>query len=270
MTDRPATGHPHAAGRSRIRERVLRGEVVLGAFLNLGAPLAAELCARAGFDWCLVDLEHGAGSEAVLLPQLYAIEGADRPDGTRCAALVRPEEGERLRIGRALDLGAEGVMIPRLEQPEEIRRVVSWLRYPPGGVRGVAPLTRGAELGEVAHGDIGRLADRTLGIVQIESPAAVANADEIAAIDGVDVLFVGPTDLSHSLGVPGYLDAPAYLEALGAVVRACRASGKAAGILLRSPDALERHLELGFTFVGLGSDGAYVTDGARAALARAR
>ena len=268
MTDRPARRHRHAAGRSRIRERVLRGEVVLGAFLNLGSPLAAELCARAGFDWLLVDLEHGAGTEADLLAQLYAIEGADRPDGTRCAALVRPEEGTRLRIGRTLDLGAEGVMLPRLEQPEDIRRVVSWLRYPPVGLRGVALLTRGAELGEVPHGDVGTLSDRTLGIIQIESPAAVANAGEIAATDGVDVLFVGPTDLSHSLGVPGYLDAPVYLQAIGAVVHACQANGKAAGILLRSADALDRHLELGFTFIGLGSDGAYVTDGARAALAR--
>ncbi|HYM84781.1 MAG TPA: aldolase/citrate lyase family protein [Candidatus Dormibacteraeota bacterium] len=269
MTDRPPLGHRHAAGRSRIRERVLAGEEVLGAFLNLGAPLAAELCARAGFDWLLVDLEHGAGTEADLLAQLYAIEGAAAPSGARCAAIVRPEEGTRLRIGRSLDLGAEGIMLPRLERPDEIQRVVSWLRYPPTGVRGVALLTRGAELGEVAHGDVARLNDRVLGIVQVESPLAVANAGALAAIDGVDVLFVGPTDLSHSLGVPGFLDAPEYLAALGAVVKACRSHGKAAGILLRSADALDRHRELGFTFIGLSSDGAYVTDGARAALARA-
>ncbi len=270
MTDRPALEHPYATGRGRIRERVLAGEVVLGAFLNLGSPLAAELCARAGFDGLLVDLEHGAGTEADLLAQLHAIEGATGPSGRCCAALARPEEGTRLRIGRALDLGAEGIMVPRLERPDEIRRVVSWLRYPPAGIRGVALLTRGAELGEVAHGDVARLNDRVLGIVQVESPLAVENAAGIAAIDGVDVLFVGPTDLSHSLGVPGRLDAPEYLAALGTVVAACRASGKAAGILLRSADALARHLELGFTFVGVGSDGAYVTDGARAALARAR
>ncbi len=267
MSD-PSAAHAHAHGRSRIRDRVLRGDVVLGAFLNLGSPLAAELCARAGYDWLLVDLEHGAGTEADLLAQLYAIEGADRPDGSRCGALVRPEEGTRLRIGRSLDLGAEGVMLPRLEHPDEIRRVVSWLRYPPAGIRGVALLTRGAELGEVPHGGVARLNERVLGIVQVESPVAVGNAAELAGIDGVDVLFVGPTDLSHSLGVPGSLDAPVYLESLRAVVSACRASGKAAGILLRSSDALERHLELGFTFVGLGSDGAYVTDGARAALSR--
>jgi 2-keto-3-deoxy-L-rhamnonate aldolase RhmA len=268
VTDRPIPGHPYGNGRSRIRERVLAGETVIGAFLNLGSPPAAELCARAGFDWLLVDLEHGAGTEADLLAQLYAIEGAVPPGGGRCAALVRPEEGTRLRIGRALDLGAEGVMIPRLERPDEIRRVVSWLRYPPAGVRGVALLTRGAELGEVAHADVARLSERVLGIVQVESPAAVEHAAEIAAIDGVDVLFVGPADLSHSLGVPGRFDAPEYLDALESVVRACRASSKAAGILLRSTEAFDRHLELGFRFVGLGSDGAFVSDGARASIAR--
>jgi 4-hydroxy-2-oxoheptanedioate aldolase len=268
VTDPPVPSHPHAAGRSRISERVRAGEAALGAFLNLGSPLAAELCARAGFDWLLIDLEHGAGTEADLLALVHAVEGASGPGGSHAAALVRPEEGTRLRVGRALDLGAEGIMIPRLERPDEIERVVSWLRYPPAGARGVALLTRGAELGEVGHGDVVGLNERVLGIIQIESPLAVANASAIAAIDGVDVLFVGPTDLSHSLGVPGFFDAPVYLEALGAVVRACREHGKAPGILLRSPAALDRHRELGFTFIGLGSDGAFVADGSRAALAR--
>ncbi len=269
MTERPTTaGHP--LGRSRIRERVLGGETVIGSFLNLGAPLAAELCARAGFDWLLVDLEHGAGTEADLLAQLQAIEGAVGTAGIRTAALVRPEEGTRLRIGRALDLGAEGIMVPRLETAAEVRRVVSWLRYPPDGVRGLALLTRGAGLGEVAHADIRALNERVLAIVQVESGPAVEAAAETAAIDGVDVLFIGPTDLSHALGVPGRLDEPIFRDALSTVVAACRASGKAAGILLRSADQLERHLELGFRFVGIGSDGAFVTDGARSAVARAR
>jgi 4-hydroxy-2-oxoheptanedioate aldolase len=266
VTDRPAPHHPLAGGRSRIRERVRAGETVVGAFLNLGSPLAAELCARAGFDWLLIDLEHGAGTESDLLAQLHAVEGASRPDGSRAAALVRPEEGTRLRVGRALDLGAEGIMVPRLERADEIERVVSWLRYPPAGVRGVALLTRGAELREVRHGDIGRLNERILGIVQIESPLAVANAAAIAAVDGVDVLFIGPSDLTHSLGVPGLFDAPVYLHALATVVRACREHGKAAGILLGSADALDRYRDLGFTFIGLGSDGGFVADGARSAL----
>jgi 2-keto-3-deoxy-L-rhamnonate aldolase RhmA len=236
----------------------------------LGAPVVAELLSRAGFDWLMVDCEHGAGTEADLLGQLFAIESAGSLGGRTTAALVRPEEGTRLRIGRALDLGAEGVMVPRLDTAADARRVVSWLRWPPDGVRGLALGTRGAEQSEVGHADIRRLNERILGIVQVESRAAVDGAREIAAIDGIDVLFVGPTDLSHALGVPGRLDDPRFADALETVVAACRANGKAAGILLRRIDDLERYLGLGFTFVGLGSDGSFLREGAAAAMAAAR
>jgi 2-keto-3-deoxy-L-rhamnonate aldolase RhmA len=270
MTEPTASVHPFDRGRSRIRDRTLAGEVVVGAFVMLGAPAGAELLARAGFDWLIVDCEHGAGTEADLLAQLYAIESAGALGGRTTAALVRPEEGTRLRVGRALDMGAEGVMIPRLETAEEASRLVSWLRYPPDGIRGLALGTRGAEQSEVGHADVRGLNGRILGIVQVESGAAVEAAGETAAIDGVDVLFVGPTDLSHALGVPGRFDDPGFVAALERVVAACRAKGKAAGILLRRLDDLDRYLGLGFTFIGLGSDGAYVTDGARAAIGAAR
>jgi len=270
VTEPTTAFHLHAGGRSRIRERTLAGEVVVGAFVMLGSPGGAELLARAGLDWLIVDCEHGTGTEADVLAQLYAIESAGELGGRLTAALVRPEEGTRLRVGRALDMGAEGLMIPRLETVEEVRRVISWFRYPPDGVRGLALGTRGAEQGEVGHGDVRRLNARLLGIIQVESGAAVAAAGETAGIDGVDVLFVGPTDLSHALGVPGRFDDPLFTAALETVVAACRAHGKAPGILLRRLDDLDRYLELGFTFVGLGSDGAFVADGARAAVAAAR
>ncbi len=269
MPDEPLA-HPHARGRARIRERVLAGETVIGAFVGLGSPSAAEILARSGFDWLIVDLEHGAATEATLAAHLYAIESAGSLGGPVTAALTRTEEGTRLRVGRALDAGAEGLMIPRLETAEEVARVVTWLRYPPGGIRGLALGTRGAEQAEVGHADVRRLNDRVLGIFQIESGAAVAAADAIAAVDGADVLFVGPTDLSHSLGVPGRFDDPGYRQALATVVSACQAHGKAPGILLRKVEDLDTYLGLGFTFVGLGSDIAFVTDGARAAVAAAR
>jgi 4-hydroxy-2-oxoheptanedioate aldolase len=247
-----------------FRQRVLRGDTLLGAFLNLGSAAAAELCARAGFDWLIVDLEHGAGNEADLLPLLTAIEG------TGCVALVRPQSGERLRIGRALDLGAAGIMVPRLERVDEIREAVSYLRYPPQGIRGVALLTRGARFGTVAHADVKTINEDILGIFQVESPVAVENAGEIAAIDGVDVLFVGPSDLSHAMGIPGQFDHPEFRAALTSVVEACRSAGKSPGILLRHARDLKRHLELGYRFVGVGSDGGFVVDAAAAALAAER
>ena len=247
-----------------LRARVLAGETLFGLFLDLGSPFSAEICARAGYDWLVVDLEHGAGTEAGLVGLLQSVEVGGS------TAVVRPQSGERLRIGRALDLGAAGIVIPRLESAVEAREAVSYLRYPPAGVRGVALRTRGAGMGSVAHGEVHQVDERILGIVQIESVGALREADEIAAIDGVDVLFVGPADLTHSLGVPGRFDDATYLAALRTVVEACAAHGKAAGILVYDLGVVPGLLELGYRFVGIGADGALVASGARAALAAVR
>jgi len=247
-----------------LRARVLAGETLFGLFLDLGSPFSAEICARAGYDWLVVDLEHGAGTEAGLVGLLQSVEVGGS------TAVVRPQSGERLRIGRALDLGAAGIVIPRLESAVEAREAVSYLRYPPAGVRGVALRTRGAGMGSVAHGEVHQVDERILGIVQIESVGALREADEIAAIDGVDVLFVGPADLTHSLGVPGRFDDATYLAALRTVVDACAAHGKAAGILVYDLGVVPGLLELGYRFVGIGADGALIASGARAALAAVR
>jgi 2-dehydro-3-deoxyglucarate aldolase/4-hydroxy-2-oxoheptanedioate aldolase len=247
-----------------LRARVRAGETLFGLFLDLGSPFSAEICARAGYDWLVIDLEHGAATEADLVGLLQSVEvGGSTP-------VVRPQSGERLRIGRALDLGAAGIVIPRLDSAAEAREAVTFLRYPPAGVRGVALRTRGAGMGSVAHGDVGRIDERILGIVQIESVGALREAAAIAEIDGVDVLFVGPADLSHSLGVPGRFDDATYLAALQTVLDACAAHGKAAGILVYDLAVVPRHLELGFRFVGIGGDGALLGAGARAAFAAVR
>ena len=248
-----------------FRDRTLAGETLFGLFLDLAAPASAELCAAAGYDWLLVDLEHGAGTEADLLGLLHAIEA-----GGSAVPLVRPQSGERIRIGRALDMGARGIMVPRLDSADQAREAVTFLRYPPDGIRGVATRVRGAGLGAVAHADVKRLNERVVGIIQIESVGGLRDADAIAAIDGVDVLFVGPADLSHSLGIPGQFQHPDYVAALERVVSACRDQGKAAGILVYDTAVVPRHLELGFTFVGIGADAAFVADGAARYLAAVR
>jgi len=262
MTDRASLAP--VPGFTNLRSRVLGGETLFGTFLGLGSPVAAEICGRAGFDWVIIDLEHGAAHESDLLAHLHAV------GSTPAAALVRPRSGDRLRIGRVLDLGAHGVMIPRIDLPAQAAEAVSFMRYAPDGTRGLALSTRGAGLGELGHADVRAVSQRITGIIQIESPSAVEHADEIAAIDGADVLFVGPTDLSHSMGIPGQFDDPRYLAALDRVVAAATGAGKAAGILLYNMAVLRRHLDLGFRFVGLGSDGSFVSDGARAVLASAR
>ena len=255
---------PMKTDRRPIRDRVLAGETLFGLFLDLDSPASAELAGRAGYDWLIVDLEHGSATEATLLAHLYAIET------TGASGLVRPQSGERIRIGRALDLGAAGIMVPRLESAAEAREALSFLRYPPDGVRGVATRTRGAGLGSRTHAEIRAINGAILGIVQIESRGALAEADVIAAIDGVDVLFVGPADLSHSLGIPGRFFDPVYIDALDVVVAAARAHGKAAGILLYDTAAVPAYLDRGFTFIGIGADGAFVADTAARALAAVR
>ena len=145
-------------------------------------------------------------------------------------------------------------MVPRLDSAEQAREAVTFLRYPPDGIRGVATRVRGAGLGVVGHGDIHRLNERVVGIIQIESVGGLRDADKIAAIDGVDVLFVGPADLSHSLGIPGQFGHADYLAALDRVVAACRAHGKAAGILLYDAAIIPGYVDRGFSFVGIGAD----------------
>jgi 4-hydroxy-2-oxoheptanedioate aldolase len=257
------TDRPRYPGRI-LRDRILGGETLFGVWAGLGSPASAELLGKAGFDWIVVDLEHGAATESELLSHLTAIEV------TGTVAIVRPQSGERLRIGRALDLGAAGIVVPRLDTIAEVREAVTFLRYPPTGTRGVALISRGGRLGSVSHAGVAAINDDIVGIVQIESPSALEAADEIAAEDGVDVLFVGPADLSHSLGIPGQFANDRYQAALRQVVEACRKHGKAAGILLYDPATFGPHLELGYTFVGLGADNSFVLDGARAALATAR
>lgn len=241
---------------AEFRQRILAGELVVGSFVSLGSPLATELVSRA-LDFVVLDLEHGMLDEATVLAHLYAASANGKP------AIVRPQEASRLRLGRVLDIGADGVLIPRVDTPQEVDDVVSWIAYPPDGVRGLALLTRGARLGDVPHAQIGNLNKDPLLMIQVETALAVENVDAMAAHSRVDVLFVGPTDLSHSLGVPGRFDEPVFRQAVEAVLNAAKRANKAAGIFLRDVGQLDDVLDQGFRFVVIGSDASFVADGVR-------
>lgn len=243
-----------------LRARLRDGDTVVGTFLNTGSAISAEICGRAGFDWLLIDLEHGSGSEADLQHQLHAVAG------TGAAAVVRVESNARPRVAKALDLGAEGIMFPQVHSVEDVRAAISYLKYPPEGVRGLAFSNR-------AHGFTPRdltaveaANERAVGVIQIESAAAVAAAEEIASIEGVDALFVGPNDLSLSLGVHGQYEHRRYLEAVEQVAAATRVAGKAAGVLVPRAEGLDPYVERGFRLLTVGSDGAFLVAGAAGAL----
>jgi 2-keto-3-deoxy-L-rhamnonate aldolase RhmA len=250
--------------RADLRRRVLAGEPTVGLWLNLGSLAAADIVARAGFDWVVVDLEHGMGSETEVLGQLVATQASPT------SALARVAVSERIRVGRLLDLGVDGLVIPRLESLEAMRETVSWMRYPPDGIRGVAAGTRGAAYGAIAHPRIHSIGDRITGVFQLESRSAVEACERIAELDGVDVLFVGPADLSHDLRIPGQFDHPEFTAALERVVAAARANGKAAGILLRDASEVAAYAARGFTFIGVGSDSGVLAAAGRALAEQAR
>jgi 2-keto-3-deoxy-L-rhamnonate aldolase RhmA len=237
---------------------------LLGAFLQLGSPVAAEIAARCGLDWALIDLEHGSGTEADLIPQLHALGIVDTP------AMVRVESLSRLRIGRALDLGAHGIMVPQLNDVEAAKEFIRFLRYPPLGVRGVALSARGAGYGAASHADVGRMGESLTAIVQIETEQGLSNASQIASVEGVDVLFVGPSDLSHALGVPGNFETTTYVKALHAIADAAQSHGKALGVHIPGSSEFERYYSLGFRFISVGTDASALAAGIRDALHQAR
>lgn len=247
----------------RLRATLDAGDLALGTFLNLGSPIAAEVAGVAGFDWVVLDLEHGSGSEAALVGQLQALEGH------AVVAVVRVESIERPRFSFALDRGAAGIMVPRTEDAATAERALSYMRYPPSGVRGVATLNRACGFGLYTDEVIPAFNDTVLGVMQIESEAAVQNAAAIAEVDGVDILFVGPMDLTHGMGIPGDIEHPRFRAALAHVLGAARRSGKHAGILASSAAVAERYHDEGFTFIAVGSDSSLML-GAMTQVAAAR
>ena len=218
--------------------------LTLGTWLSVGSPVIAELAAVCGLDWVLLDLEHGCGSDADVPDQLRALRGGP----TR--GIVRVPGDRPDLVARVLDQGADGVMVPHVDRAEQAERLVRAASYPPRGQRGVSRTVRAHDYG--LRPLDGRPAPML--IAQIETLDAVDEAAAIAAVDGIDVLFVGPADLQHDLAVRQPAAGSGFEDCLDRVVAAARAAGKAAGILVREPIDLPRRVEQGFSFVAVESD----------------
>ncbi len=221
-----------------------------GTWLSLGSPVATEMAVDCGFDWLLLDMEHGYGSEEGLLTQLMAFRGSSS------AAIVRVGAPHPDLILRVLDRGADGIMVPHISSREEAEACVQAAHYPPRGRRGYSRSTR-------SHG-YGLSLEETLPpliMAQIETIEGVENACAIAAVDGIDVLFVGPADLQFDLNARPERAGCAYSECLKTVVAAAFGAGKQCGILIRNPDDLPAMQHLGFTFLAMDSDLAILRKG---------
>lgn len=233
---------------NRFKQRLHHGDVQIGLWLGLANAYCAELAANAGFDWLLIDGEHAPNQLGDMLAQLQAI--APYPS----QALIRPVIGDTALIKQLLDIGAQTLLVPMVENAAQARELVRALRYPPQGIRGVgSALARASRWNSIA--DYLDQADAQMCLlVQIENAEGLANLDAIAAVEGVDGVFIGPADLSASMGHrgnPGHPEVQAAIE--DAIVRIVKA-GKAAGILSADENLARRYIELGATFVAVGVD----------------
>jgi 2-keto-3-deoxy-L-rhamnonate aldolase RhmA len=237
------------------------GPVPLGTFLMSASPLVAEAIGCSGFEWAIVDAEHSPIDIADVAHMLQAI------GNTPMLPVVRAPWNEPVVVKRLLDAGAPTILFPFIQDADEARRAVAATRYPPEGIRGMAGLSRASRFG--ARADHFRTANETIGvIVQIETPRAVAQLEAIAAVPGVDAVFVGPTDLSGGMGHHGNASHPEVRAVLAGVARRCKALGKPVGTLAATVEAALAFAEAGFDFVVLGSDLGLMLTQARGAVER--
>lgn len=246
-----------------LKRRLLAGQKAFGSWLHLAHPAATEAMASAGYDFLFIDNEHGPGSLQDTVLQLQVLAG------TKAAPVVRAPWNDPVYLKRLLDIGATSVMIPMIETAAQARAAVAACRYPPRGFRGFGPwreMGRGTDMADYirdAHEEL-------LIIGQIESARAVENIDEIAAVDGLDLLYIGPNDLSGSVGHFRAFDHPAVVEAIERAFAGIRRAGKPAGIVPYGPHTTNDLFRAGYAMIATGTDVALMRAAAAADVAAYR
>jgi 2-dehydro-3-deoxyglucarate aldolase/4-hydroxy-2-oxoheptanedioate aldolase len=243
--------------------QMLQSKTPLGTWLMAAAPSTAEALGNTGMDFLVVDMEH----VAIGIPELAHILRA--VGCTSATPVVRLAWNDQVMIKQAMDAGAETLMIPFVQNAEEAEEAVSCMRYPPHGVRGVAAVHRGSRFGSVPN-YLKTAHERVFSILQLETPEAIAKLEEIAAVDGVDGLFVGPGDLSAAMGHIGDIGHPDVQDLIAHAAKVAKAAGQPIGIVGPNPDMVKRFLGYGYSFAATASDVAMMTGRASDWLAELR
>jgi len=230
--------------KNQAKEKLLNGETIYGVFCNLYSPMIVELVGHIGFDFALIDAEHGPAGVESCEHMVRAGDSVGIPVFVRIAMNIRQN------ILRYLDIGTRGVQLPMVNTREEAEAVVQAVKYPPKGRRGLAAI-RAADYGlKMPLKDYTLMANRELlTVVQIETVQAMENVKEILTVDDIDVFFIGPTDLSTSMGYTAQAEHPEVQSAIENLVKQIRAAGKAAGTIAYTDEALNKAKERGFQYI---------------------
>jgi len=235
----------------------------VGTWISSASPIVAEAIGCAGFDWGVVDMEHAPLDVMGVVQVLQALAS------TKMLPVVRVPWNDAVMVKRVLDAGAATLMFPFVQDADEARRAVAATRYPPEGVRGMAAMSRATRFGTASN--YFKTANQNVGVIaQVETPQAIAQLDAIAAVDGVDALFIGPADLSAAMGHLGQPAHPAVLEVMARAVQRCKSLGMPVGTLGNGPEIVAQYRAIGFDFVAVASDIGFMMRAAQSAIAALR
>jgi len=249
---------------NRLKQMLRDGEKTAGAWIQIASPFTAEILSQAGFDWLLIDMEHGPGDILTLVSQLQAMKGSD------ASALVRAPWNDFVIIKRILDTGVHGVLVPYVNTKEEVEAAVRACRYPREGIRGVAGSPRAQGYGQNVMDYLRRANEEILLITAVETPEAVSNLDQILEVEELDGIFIGPMDLSTNMGHLGHPEHPEVQQAIATVEQKVLEAGKVLSTISGSWEQAEQLYERGYQMVTLMADGISLGRLAAAKLARFR
>jgi len=233
--------------RNNFKHAIAAGKLQVGLWCSLCSPVATEIVSHSGYDWLLLDTEHSPNDLQEIIAQMQAAQS-----GT-ASCIVRPAWNDMVLIKRYLDIGAQTLLLPFVQTPEEAKRAVEWTRYPPNGVRGITGSGRASRYGRVK--DYLKTASSEICVlVQVETREALKQIEAIASVEGIDGVFIGPNDLSASFGHIGNWAHPEVQDAILDAAQRIRKTGKAAGILTPNEEEAKKFISWGYTFVAIGAD----------------
>lgn len=238
-----------------FRKRLRNNDLLLGTMLTIPAPEIAEMVAKCGFDWLFMDGEHSPLSTLDWQRMLQAVAG-------RSAGIIRVAANTEKEIKKMLDIGADGIIAPQVNTADQARRIVDWCKYPPRGVRGVG-LARAQGYGLDFTRYLESANESVAVIIQAEHIEAVDNIEEIAKVEGIDAVFIGPYDLSASMNRMGEIDHPEVVRAIDRVTRACRQNDMALGYFGVTAETVKPYIEQGYTLICAGVDAGFITQGSK-------